>query len=69
MFFINRWNGLQFEEGEIGIAVVGPVFTLLGHVFLKDGGGFGVVAIEAIEDHFDMFGAFRRIVKCYAHVV
>ena len=58
---------LQFEEGKVGVAVVGAVFTLLRHIVLENGGGFGVVAVETIKDSFNMLGAIRRVVEGYAH--
>ncbi len=63
----NRSIGLQFEQGEVGVAIVCPIFTLLRHVVLKDGGGFGIITVEAIKYGFDMLGPVRRIVESYAH--
>ncbi len=41
-------KSLQFQKREIRIAVISLVFALLYDVFLKCGGGFGVVPVEAI---------------------
>lgn len=60
---------VQFEEGEIGVAVVCLRLALLHHVVLEDGRGLGVVAVEAIEDLVDVLGPLGREVKGGAHGV
>ena len=44
----------QLQQGQVGVAVECPVLALEGHIVLEDGGGLGVVPIEAIEDCLNM---------------
>ncbi|KAK5800262.1 hypothetical protein VI817_002474 [Penicillium citrinum] len=44
----------MLQKSQVGVAVEGPVLTLLLDVVLEDCGGLGVVPIEAIEDGIDM---------------
>lgn len=60
-------RGLQFQQSEIRIAVIGPVFALLGHVVLEYGCGFGVVSIEAVEYSVDVFWPFGGVVEGDTH--
>ena len=57
----------QFQQGQIGIAVISPVLALLGDIVLEDGRRFGIVPVQAVEDGFDVFGPVGRIVKGDAH--
>ena len=57
----------QFQKREIRVAVVRPVFALLRYVVLEHGRGFGVIAVEPVEDGFDVLGPFRHMIKCYTH--
>jgi hypothetical protein len=60
-------GGLQFQEREVGVAVVCAVFALLGDIVLEDGGGFGIVSVEAVQDVFDVAGPLGGVVECYTH--
>lgn len=44
----------QFQQSQVGVAVEVTLFALLHHVVLEDGGGLGVVPIEATENGVDM---------------
>ena len=57
----------QFQEREVRIAVICPVFALLRHVVLEHGRGFRVIPVEPVEDGVDVFGSVGRIVECDAH--
>ena len=58
---------VQFEEGEVGIAVICLVLALLGNIFLEGGGGLWVVAVEAVQDGIDVLGPVRAVVEGDAH--
>lgn len=65
----SRRNGRysQFQEGEVGIAVVSLVFALGCHVVVKDARRLGVVAIQAVEDGINVLWPLGRIVERYTH--
>jgi len=58
----------QFEEGEVGIAVVCLVGALLGDVFLEYRRRLRVVAVESVQDGVDVLRPVGRVVECNAHV-
>ncbi len=62
-----RFADSQLQQGQVRIAVIGPVLALLRYVVLEYGGGFGVVAIEAVEDGIDVLRPFGRIIEGNAH--
>ncbi len=63
-----RFCGLQLQQGKVGVAIVGPLFALLGDIVLKHGRGLGVVPVEAVEDGIDVVGPVGRGVESYAHI-
>lgn len=55
----------QLEQGEVGVAIVRLLFALLHHVVLQNGGGLGVVAVQAVEDVVNVLRPVRhRIFLC-----
>lgn len=60
-------NNSQLQQSQIRIAVIGPVFALLRHVVLEYARRFGVVAVQTVEDGFDVRGPVGRVVEGYAH--
>lgn len=58
----------QLQQCQIGVAIIGPLVTLGGNIFLEDVCGLGVVSVESVEDGVDMLGPFRRIVERDAHL-
>ena len=58
---------VQFQEGKIGIAVVGPIFTLLRNVVLENNRRSWIIPIQSIEDLVDVWGSVRRIIKWWTH--
>lgn len=58
---------VQLQEGEVGVAVVRLALALLHDIVLEDAGGLRIVAVEAIENHVDVLGPFRREVEGGAH--
>ena len=59
---------VQFQQRQVGIAVIRPVFALLCNIILEDGGGFGIVSVKTVEYIFYMLRSIWGIVKCDAHV-
>lgn len=57
----------QLQQRQVRVAVIGPVLALLCYVVLEYCGGFGVVAIEAVEDGIDVLRPLGRIVEGNAH--
>ena len=57
----------QFEKGEVGVAIIGFVFTLLGHIVLEDCCSFWIVALETVEDGINVCRPFGSKVKRDAH--
>lgn len=57
----------QLEKGKVGITIICPIVALLLYVVLEDGGRFRVVAVEAIEDVLNMFGAIGAVVEGRVH--
>lgn len=57
----------QLQQRQVRVAVIGPVLALLRYVVLEDGRGFGVVAIETVQDGIDVLRPFWRIVEGNAH--
>ena len=60
-------SSLQFQQRQICIAIVSPVFALLSDVVLKHGGCFGVVSVETVEDGIDVLWSVGRGVEGDAH--
>ncbi len=63
-----RFCGLQLQQRKVGVAIVGPLFALLGDIVLKHGRGLGVVPVEAVEDGIDVVGPVGRGVESYSHI-
>lgn len=59
----NKQNNSQLQQSQVGKAVECPVLALLRHVVLEHGGGLRVVAVEAIEDGFDMSRSSLTLVE------
>jgi hypothetical protein len=57
----------QFQESKRRIFIEELLLALLNHVFLKDGGCLWVVAVEAVEDFFDVLWALFAPVESLAH--
>jgi len=60
------WD-VQFQKRKVCVAVICLVLALLRDVFLEDGGGLWVVAIEAVQDGVDVLRSVRAVVECDAH--
>ena len=54
---------VQLQEGQVGVAVIGLIFALLGDIFLEGRGDLGVVSVEAVEDGLDVFRPVGRVVE------
>lgn len=54
---------VQFQEGQVGVAVISLVLALLGDIFLEGSGGLGIVSIEAVEDCLYVFRAIDREIE------
>ena len=63
-----RRGGLQLQQCQIGIAIKGAVLALLGDIVLEDGGGLGVVSVQAVEDSVDVRRAGLALVERGDHV-
>jgi hypothetical protein len=58
----------QFQQSQIGVAVVSLVLALLGDIFLEYRGGFRVVPVQTIEDGVDVLRPVLGHVECDSHV-
>lgn len=67
--FVVLQDGLyvQFEEREVGVAVVSLVFALRGHIVLEYTRRLGVVAIEAVQNRVDVLWPLGGKVERDAH--
>jgi hypothetical protein len=61
------WNS-QLQQGQIRITVVKLLLALSCNIILEDSSGFGIVAIQAIQNYIDMFWSLRTGVKGDTHV-
>lgn len=66
-YFCAVYRNLQLQERQIGIAIIGLVFALLGDVVLKYGRCFWVVSIKPVEYCVDMRRPLGRKIECYTH--
>ena len=57
----------QFQQRQVGVAVVRPILALLGDIVLEDGGGFGIVSVQAIQDGIDMLWPIRGVIESDPH--
>ena len=60
-------KSLQFEQRQASICVKELLLALLIDIFLKCGGGLGVVSIEAVEDFINVSGPLFALVKPLRH--
>jgi len=60
---------VQFQQGEVGVAVVGLGLALLRDIFLEDRGRFRVVPVQAVQYRVDVRWPLRRMIKCEPHRV
>lgn len=58
---------LQLQESQVGIAIERPVLALLGDIILEDGGGLGVISVQALEDGVDVGRPGLALVKSGNH--
>ena len=66
------WGGektvdIQFQQSEIGVAVVGLLLALLHHIVLENRSGLWVVSVEAIEDLLNVLRPVLCIIEGGAH--
>lgn len=62
-------QNLQFQEREVGVAIICLVVALLLDVILEDGRRLWVVPVEPVEDRLDVLWALRRVVERDTHDV
>lgn len=70
LIFVSRRTELiyiQFEERQIGIAVIRLRFALLGNIFLEYCGRLRVISVETVEDGVDIFGPVFAQVESESH--
>ena len=59
----------QLEQSQVGVAVIGLVFTLRHDVVLENSRGLGVVAVESVQDGINVLWPLGRVVEGDTHVV
>ena len=57
----------QFQQRKVGVAVVCPILALLRDIVLEDGGSFGIVSVQAVQDSIDMLWPVRCVIESDAH--
>lgn len=57
----------QLQQRQVRKAIHELALTLLHDVFLEDGGGLGIVSVEAVQDRIDVLWPIRRVVEWNTH--